>query len=126
MSNGTKTLIIVGIILIAVIVLVCLAIRKIKRKVKNTMEKVDHAGEYAGRIMRIAGKVTNGETKAMLQGIAEDFDLSEVKTLFTSDDKLDAILDILETEADAEEVDSIKLSEAAVSLKNMLLESRKK
>lgn len=126
MSNGTKILIIVAVVLIAVIVIICAILKKLKKKVKKTIEKVDHCGEYASRIMKIAGKLTNGDAKASLQEIAEDFNLSEVKALFTSDDKLDAILDLLETEADAEETDYVKISEAALSLKDIMKEYKKK
>lgn len=126
MSNGTKILIIVAAVLVLLIVLICLLIKKLKKKVKKTMEKVDRCGEYASRIMRIAGKLRNGEAKASLQEIAKDLNLSEVKALFTSDDKLDAILDILETEADADNTDYVKISEVAAGLKDMIKEKRKK
>lgn len=125
MSNGTKALIIALVVLAIIIFLVVRTIIKIKRKVKTTLENVDRAGEYAGRILRIAGKVRNGETGQMLRDIAEDFKLSEVKTLISSDNKLDAILDIIENEADSDEADEVKISEAVLGLKDMVL-SRKK
>lgn len=120
MSNGTKALIIVLVVLAVIIVLTVVILRKIKRKIKKTLNTVDRAGEYAGRILKIAGKVKNGETGKMLREIADDFKLSEVKALISSDDKLDAILDLIETEADADETDDIKLSDAVLSLKDMV------
>ena len=125
MSTGTKVLIIVLAVLAVIAFIVVRIVRKVKRKVKATLNTVDRAGEYAGRILRIAGKVKNGETGQMLRDIAEDFKLSEVKALISSEDKLDAILDLIETEADAEEADEVKISEAVLNLKDMVL-SRKK
>lgn len=120
MSKGLKIAIIVAVILIILIILIVRTIRKIKRKVKKTVETVDRAGEYAGRIMRIANKVKNGETRDMLRDIADDFKLSDIKEVISSENKLDAVLDLLETEADADEVDEIKLSDAVMSLRGLL------
>lgn len=125
MSNGTKALIIAIVIIVVVLIIVIAIIRKIKKKIKKTLNTVDRAGEYAGRILRIAGKVKNGETGQMLKDIAEDFKLSEVKALITSDDKLDALLDLIETEADAEQIDELKLSDAVLSLKDMVGRKKK-
>lgn len=120
MSNGTKILIVVAVIVLILIIIVVRIIKKIKRKVKKTVETVDRCGEYAGRVLRIANKVKNGETRDMLRDIADDFKLSDIKELISSENKLDAVLDLLETEADAEEVDEIKLTDAVMSLRSLL------
>ena len=122
MSNGTKILLIVLAIVIVLAVIVIRTVRKIKRKVKATLDTVDRCGEYAGRILRIADKVRDGETKELLRGMADDFKLSDIKDLITSDNKLDAVLDMLESEADGEQADAVKISEAAVALKGLLAE----
>ena len=126
MSNGTRILLIVAAVVILLAIIVIRIFKKLKRKVKTTLDTVDRCGEYAGRILRIADKVKDGETRELLRGVADDFKLSDIKDLLSSDNKLDAVLDMLETEADAEEVDTVKLSDAAVALKGMLAEKLKK
>ena len=120
MSNGVKIAIIVAVILIVLIIVICSIVRKIKRKVKKTVETVDRCGEYAGRVLRIANKVRNGETRDLLRDIADDFKLSDIREIINSENKLDAVLDLIETEADAEDVDEIKLSDAVMSLRSLL------
>lgn len=125
MSNGTKILLIVAAVLIILAIIVIRIIRKLKRKVKTTLDTVDRCGEYAGRILRIADKVRDGETKDLLRGVAEDFKLSDIKGLVSADNRLDAVLDLLETETDAEEMDTVKISEAAMALKDTLAQKLK-
>lgn len=126
MSNTTKFLIIAAAVIIALIVIICLIIRKIKKKVKKTIETVDRCGEYAARILRIADKVKNGEAKELLTGVAEDFKLSDIKEVLSSDNKLDAVLDMLEDEADAEETDIVKISDAVAGIRGLLAEAKGK